>query len=925
MKQDWRDMKKTVKTIMTLLIAASLALSPCAGVPARALDAPAGLEAAQTPPPAGQPADGETPVLSEPTPMAAPVADTAPTEPVTAPGATSAPEPTPVTEAIETTEPPAPAAPEPTTEAETPAPAAPEPTLETETPAPVTPGPTLEAETPAPTPDTTEIPAAETAETPAPETPGPVPEAEAAPSEAPAPTPGPTTDAATPEPDVAPLSDGDLPAADEAQDGQTEDADGAPGDDLTEDILPPAEIVIEIAPEDLVFDYTEEDLADPDLILRRYVDLALESLLRSEQLPRALRISMEGRLNEVSTRLYERLKEQIGAIAAGDRTSTAISVSYEDLGIPNTFTDSSLGVASYDSSAAVEKIKGIYGALDFNTVRLALLVNCPYDLYWFDKTSAGISVSGYRLTGRNTGTEYSYTVTPVDYTVKLPVSRDYLADPDDIYQVDPAPGQSVSRAVANARAIVDKYADLNDLEKLNAYRDEISRLVDYNYNATDGSVPYGDPWQVIYVFDGDADTKVVCEGYAKAFQYLCDLTDFDGDVSCYTVTGRMGGDIHMWNIVHMSDDENYLADLTLSDNDRQDGRVSVGHDGSLFLTGYRDNADKDTYTFSTAFAGTAVTYHYDRNLRDLFTDRELTLSGERFIVHDHLTLYPRHTIVYRAEKAPGCETPGMAAHWQCRDDGALFADARGAGSVTADALKLPATGHRWGAWITEAEPTCTQDGLKARTCKNDPAHRETEVLPATGHDLTFVPGKQATFEREGRRASFYCAVCGAYFLEEDAAQPVTAADLVIPRRQADVVANDRGSGAEGGYRILYLDALLSDELTLMVEALPDDERLFAGLSAVFPEEDWTCYGLSAEALEVIGRIADYVKCLSDEERARRNDLLERHFAPKAGSEVSKPGAAQTVALYLLYPNNARPTIREVILAKASGKWTIPGA
>ena len=35
-------------------------------------------------------------------------------------------------------------------------------------------------------------------------------------------------------------------------------------------------------------------------------------------------------------------------------------------------------------------------------------------------------------------------------------------------------------------------------------------------------LPYGDPWQLIYVFDDDPDTNVVCEGYAKAFKYEAD-------------------------------------------------------------------------------------------------------------------------------------------------------------------------------------------------------------------------------------------------------------------------------------------------------------------------------------------------------------------------------------------------------------------
>lgn len=77
-------------------------------------------------------------------------------------------------------------------------------------------------------------------------------------------------------------------------------------------------------------------------------------------------------------------------------------------------------------------------------------------------------------------------------------------------------------------------------------------------------------------FDGDDSTNVVCEGYSKAFQYLCDLSD----ITCYTVTGMMNGGTgegpHMWNIV-ANNGKYYMADITNSDEG------TVGEDGGLFL------------------------------------------------------------------------------------------------------------------------------------------------------------------------------------------------------------------------------------------------------------------------------------------------------------------------------------------------------
>ena len=88
---------------------------------------------------------------------------------------------------------------------------------------------------------------------------------------------------------------------------------------------------------------------------------------------------------------------------------------------------------------------------------------------------------------------------------------------------------------------------------------------------------YGNPWQLIWVFDNDDSTNVVCEGYSKAFQYLCDK-GFAGSstISCDTVTGTMGGATgagnHMWNLVTI-DGDSYLADITNSDTAYSRNRI----------------------------------------------------------------------------------------------------------------------------------------------------------------------------------------------------------------------------------------------------------------------------------------------------------------------------------------------------------------
>lgn len=160
--------------------------------------------------------------------------------------------------------------------------------------------------------------------------------------------------------------------------------------------------------------------------------------------------------------------------------------------------------------------------------------------------------------------------------------------------------------------------------KLVAYADYIKNAVSYNYAAADKN-NYGDPWQLIYVFDENPDTNVVCEGYSKAFKYLCDLTwtGSDPEVACYLPTGTMNGGtgagLHMWNIVSIGG-ANYLTDITNCDSG------TIGAPDQLFLCGVRGGVDSG---YIADLTGGAVTYVYDKETLALY-DKELDLSATKY-------------------------------------------------------------------------------------------------------------------------------------------------------------------------------------------------------------------------------------------------------------------------------------------------------
>ena len=157
------------------------------------------------------------------------------------------------------------------------------------------------------------------------------------------------------------------------------------------------------------------------------------------------------------------------------------------------------------------------------------------------------------------------------------------------------------------------------------FAQKLRELSGYNDEAASSSWTggYGNPWQIIYLFDGDPETKVVCEGFSKGFQYLCDyyteLFRFkDEETYSYIVTGTMSGGGHMWNMVHYNG-ENYMVDIT--------NCSSLGTYNYLFLAGYSSGAYDTGYELRRGTQ--SFTYKYDDNTKAYYPADYLTLSKQR--------------------------------------------------------------------------------------------------------------------------------------------------------------------------------------------------------------------------------------------------------------------------------------------------------
>ena len=308
--------------------------------------------------------------------------------------------------------------------------------------------------------------------------------------------------------------------------------------------------------------------------------------------------SAKANLNAEEKTVYNTLKAEIEKIASGQRKDTNIKTT---------------GVLGSQASA--------------DKVWHALLSDLPYELYWHDKV-IGINYA-YTLAADNTPFK--------DVTFSFAVAQEFRGKDMTTTNIPNVPA-----AVQTARSVVAANASKTDHDKLQAYRQYICDQVSYNYAAARGEYAngYGNPWQLLWVFDGDSTTNVVCEGYAKSFKYLCDLTEesngWTGDVETINVTGTMGTENHMWNIVRIGGG-NYLVDVTNCDTGMK------GYPQKLFLRGAV--GDGISYTVEN------TVYTYGTETRTGFAAADLKLSGTDYT--PAATTLTAPTVTLKADAASG--------------------------------------------------------------------------------------------------------------------------------------------------------------------------------------------------------------------------------------------------------------------------------
>lgn len=401
---------------------------------------------------------------------------------------------------------------------------------------------------------------------------------------------------------------------------------------------------------------TVDDL-DSDELLMQYIDRKVAEETGTEGGNTFSVKSVHQRrdsLDPVAKNMYDALAPSVREVAAGNRAETKFVVSgpdifqrakfdEEDLGVSPLFVGDKITADAFD--AFTKKLTGILSS-SLSDMMGAMISDMPYELYWLDNEN-GIQfeiTEGWLESHMLIYSDGCIGVEPDDsmqITFNFFVSQDYSKGgspsqygPKRTTTADTEFTKAAARTAGNISSIIEKAGDEPDVRKMMMYKDEICRLTSYHPTAMkDPDFPYGDPWQLIYVFDGDPKTKVVCEGYSKAFQYLCDNTSFaDKTVESRLVSGVMTGNVkggvvagrHMWNVVHMDDGHNYIADITNCD----DENMTENFPSDVFLKQAISGSVNDGYVYR--YQDGTLKYVYDEKIRRLFSDEELAMSDRDY-------------------------------------------------------------------------------------------------------------------------------------------------------------------------------------------------------------------------------------------------------------------------------------------------------
>lgn len=346
------------------------------------------------------------------------------------------------------------------------------------------------------------------------------------------------------------------------------------------------------------------------------------------------------------TRVYNYIKDKTKKLNEGNASSTTITIPLNVLGLNKPFTKTQFKKlkAGYNKKTRDLKISKknffkIFETKGINDSNIFLMfyLNDPLEFSWIkyfgDDVSYYVGQSkNYKLKVKKKKNGYLL------YNKKnaLPLTIEPAAAYGNNGKLSSSGRKRIRSAIAYANSIIQQNAGYDDLTKLRNYKKAICDLTSYDdYYESEYKAGYYDDASMISVFDQNAYTGTICQGYSRAFKYLCDHTTFQSpNIKCYIVIGMMKGSEensswggHMWNMVHMSDEKNYVCDITNSDTGYDD--VSIFMNGATLT-------DTTGMSYMTNFRNTTETYSlYYRyfNIKPYYADPSVLLpTTEDYVI-----------------------------------------------------------------------------------------------------------------------------------------------------------------------------------------------------------------------------------------------------------------------------------------------------
>ena len=118
--------------------------------------------------------------------------------------------------------------------------------------------------------------------------------------------------------------------------------------------------------------------------------------------------------------------------------------------------------------------------------------------------------------------------------------------------------------------------------------------------------------------------------------------------------------------------------------------------------------------------------------------------------------------------------------------------------------------HTAGEWITDAEATCIENGLRYKACTDCGETLETETLPALGHSAESIKGYAATCTADGLTDGVKCSVCETVLTEQTAIPAPGHSEQTVKGYAATCTAD----GLTDGVKCSVCETILTEQTAI---------------------------------------------------------------------------------------------------------------